>query len=59
VTDRYGRLIGAEASASAPVATLLAAAPLGPGRPTPYARLGDWFGWFCVAACAAAALRGA
>ncbi len=57
VVDRYGRVVGAAGSADAPAATLLAAAPLGPGRPTPYARLGDWFGWLCVAACAAAALR--
>jgi apolipoprotein N-acyltransferase len=58
VTDRYGRRVAGVASASAPVATLLTAAPLGPGRPTPYARFGDWFGWLCVAGCAGAALLG-
>jgi apolipoprotein N-acyltransferase len=48
VTDRYGRVIGEAPSASAPVARLVAAAPLGPGRPTVYARVGDVFGWLCV-----------
>lgn len=54
VTDRYGRVTGAAASSSAPVVTLLAPAPLGPGLATPYARHGDWFGWLCVAGCTAA-----
>lgn len=54
VSDRYGRFGGAIPSDSAPVATLLVAAPLAPGAPTPYALLGDWFGWLCVAACAMA-----
>lgn len=57
VIDRYGHVLGAAASASAPVVTLLVVgAPLGPGRPTPYARIGDVFGWCCVAASALAAL---
>jgi apolipoprotein N-acyltransferase len=56
VTDRYGRVVAAAASSSAPVVSLLASAPLGPGLPTLYARRGDWFGWLCVAACAAAAV---
>jgi apolipoprotein N-acyltransferase len=58
VTDRYGRRVAGVASSSAPVATLLTAAPLGPGRATPYARFGDWFGWLCVVGCAAAVRGG-
>jgi apolipoprotein N-acyltransferase len=49
VTDRYGRVIGEAPSGSAPVARLVVAAPLGPGQPTPYARVGDVFGWLCLA----------
>jgi apolipoprotein N-acyltransferase len=51
VSDRYGRVL-AEAPSSATDAggsLFLAAAPLGSGQPTPYARFGDWFGWTCVA----------
>jgi apolipoprotein N-acyltransferase len=48
VSDRYGRIVNVAASRSAPVATLAALTPLGPGEATVYARLGDVFGWLCV-----------
>jgi apolipoprotein N-acyltransferase len=48
VSDRYGRIVDATASGSAPVATLAVHAPLGSGAATPYARLGNVFGWLCV-----------
>ena len=52
VSDRYGRVL-AEAPSSATDAggstLFLAAAPLGDGQPTVYARFGDWFGWICCA----------
>lgn len=54
VSDRYGRIVDVTASGSAPVATLAARAPLGPGEPTVYARLGDGFGWLCAISSAAA-----
>jgi apolipoprotein N-acyltransferase len=48
VSDRYGRIVDATASGSAPVATLAVHAPLGSGAATTYARLGNVFGWLCV-----------
>lgn len=53
VSDRYGRVIAAESDVGAPVASLIAAAPLGPATPTPYARFGDVFGWLAAAASVA------
>lgn len=44
----YFATVAATASGSAPVATLAVNAPLGSGAATPYARLGDVFGWLCV-----------
>jgi apolipoprotein N-acyltransferase len=49
VSDQYGRVLSAKASADAPAVLLVTTAPLGPGTPTLYARLGDWFGWLSVA----------
>ena len=51
VSDQYGRVL-AEAPSSATDAggsLFLAAALLGTGQPTLYARFGDWFGWTCLA----------
>jgi apolipoprotein N-acyltransferase len=56
VSDRYGRVVAVRSAVGADAATLAAVAPLGDGRPTPYARWGDWFGWLCVVASAAVAL---
>jgi apolipoprotein N-acyltransferase len=55
VSDRYGRVLAAEATADAPVASLEYPAPLSDDR-TPYARFGGWFGWLCVAASVATLL---
>jgi|HubBroStandDraft_1064217.scaffolds.fasta_scaffold06281_3 apolipoprotein N-acyltransferase len=48
ISDRYGRVLAAEA----PIAGL-EHAPLGGGPMTPYARFGGWFGWLCIAASVA------
>ena len=48
VADDRGRVLGDVESASAPVATLTTAVPLGSGE-TVYARFGDWFAWLCLA----------
>jgi apolipoprotein N-acyltransferase len=50
VSDRYGKVAGRKRSAPLPGATLMAEVPLGPATPTIYARTGNVFGWFCVAA---------
>ena len=50
VSDPYGHFVGQRRSAFLPGATLLAPLPLGPAKPTLYARFGDVFGWLCVAA---------
>jgi apolipoprotein N-acyltransferase len=49
ISDRFGRIIAQTPSRKLPGATLLADLPLGPGQPTIYARIGDLFGWLCVA----------
>jgi apolipoprotein N-acyltransferase len=56
VSDRYGHILAQKRSAKLPGASLLAALPLGPATPTPYARFGDVFGWLCVAAAVPAVL---
>ena len=59
VSDRYGRVL-AEAPSSGTDAggtLFLAAAPLGDGQPTLYARFGDWFGWICCALWAGLLIR--
>jgi apolipoprotein N-acyltransferase len=55
VSDRFGRPI-AEASTQADVTVVTAAAPLASGPPTLYARIGDVFGWSCLAAFVAMAV---
>jgi apolipoprotein N-acyltransferase len=52
VSDRYGHTVARAPSASLPGRSLLADLPLGPARPTIYARYGDVFGWLCVVASA-------
>ena len=59
VSDRYGRIVDVTPSTKVPAASLAVVAPLGPGAPTLYARLGDVFGWLCVVASAAALLAAA
>jgi len=60
VSDRYGRVLAeAPSSVTDTGGTLfLAAAPLGDGKPTVYARFGDWFGWICCALWAGLLIRG-
>ncbi|MDA3644694.1 acyltransferase [Saccharopolyspora indica] len=49
LTDGWGRVIAdAPTGGPAPFTTLVAEVPTGPG-PTPYAHLGDWFPWLCLA----------
>jgi len=48
VSDRYGRIVARRRSASLPGRGLVADLPLGPARPTIYARFGDVFGWLCA-----------
>ena len=50
VSDRFGRVTDEIRSRRLPGATLRADVPIGPATPTPYARVGDVFGWICVAA---------
>lgn len=44
VSDDRGRILGEARSGAAPFASLVTTAPVGRGR-TPYAVLGNWFGW--------------
>ncbi len=53
VTDAYGRIVAEAPSAALPGATLLARLPAIALPPTPYARIGDVFGWACTAAALA------
>jgi len=50
VSDRFGRVTHEIRSRRSPGATLRADVPIGPATLTPYARVGDVFGWICVAA---------
>lgn len=51
ISDAHGRVVAETRSAALPGATLLGRLPpSAPGRGTPYARTGDAFGWFSVAA---------
>ena len=54
ISDRFGRITHLERSRPMPGATLRGDVPIGPPGPTPYARLGDWFGWLCVASAVGA-----
>lgn len=56
-SDRYGRFLVERRSAPLPGASVIAHVPLAPGAPTPYARLGDWFGWSCLILAIAMRLR--
>ena len=49
ISDPYGRMV-AERRSSAATGTLSARAPAALATPTLYARIGDLFGWTCVAA---------
>lgn len=48
VSDMYGHVLAERPSGEGTVATLVARAPIGAG-PTFYTRIGDLFGWLCVA----------
>ena len=54
VTDAYGRIVAETRSAPLPGATLLARVPAEAPLSTPYGRIGDVFGWLCVAGTVAA-----
>jgi apolipoprotein N-acyltransferase len=56
-SDRYGRFLVERRSAPLPGASVIAHVPVAPGAPTPYARLGDWFGWSCFILAIAMRLR--
>jgi len=56
VSDDRGRVLAEERSDSAPFVLLLAEAPV-THESTPYLVLGDWFGWFAIAALAFAILQ--
>lgn len=49
VTDAYGRIVAETPSAPLPGTTLLARLPAQPPLATLYGRIGDAFGWLCVA----------
>ena len=49
ISDPYGRIV-AERRSNAATGTLVASVPSALSTPTPYARVGDLFGWTCVAA---------
>jgi apolipoprotein N-acyltransferase len=50
IIDPWGRIVAASVSpGGGGRTTLVADVPLGPGT-SPWVRLGDWFGWLCVAA---------
>ena len=51
VSDRYGRVLAEAPSAASDDggSLFMADAPLGDGHPTIYARIGDGFGWTCLA----------
>ena len=58
LSDDRGRILGEGDSARSPVASVLATARVGPAG-TPYARLGDWFGWLSCGVLALALVVGA
>lgn len=49
VSDAYGRFLAEAESASGPGRSLLATVRVGPRLPTLYSRIGDLFGWLCLA----------
>jgi apolipoprotein N-acyltransferase len=59
VSDRYGHTVARRRSDFLPGSSVLADLPLGPATPTFYARYGNTFGWFSVAASAIMIVLGA
>jgi apolipoprotein N-acyltransferase len=60
VSDAYGRILASRPSATMPGSTLLTKLEIAPQTATLYTRIGDLFGWLCVALAAlllAATLR--
>ena len=53
VSDAYGRILAEKKSQSLPGSLLLAEVPANGQVPTLYSKIGDLFGWLCVAASAA------
>ena len=49
VSDAHGRMLAQARSAPMPGATLVVDLPVGERIATPYARIGDAFGWLCAA----------
>ncbi|NRR28791.1 carbon-nitrogen hydrolase family protein [Oxalobacteraceae bacterium] len=58
VSDAYGRVLASASSASMPGTTLLAKANVAAPVATLYTRIGDGFGWLCVAVSAALTVSG-
>lgn len=58
VTDAYGRVLAVRESAPLPGSSLLVKATIAPPIATLYTRIGDLFGWICVALSAAMMLIG-
>ena len=52
VSDAYGRILAERPSSTMPGSSLLAKAIVGNPLPTLYTRIGNLFGWLCVAAAA-------
>jgi apolipoprotein N-acyltransferase len=50
ISDPYGRMLAVERSAKLPGTTLFGKVTVGPRVATVYTRIGDAFGWICVAA---------
>jgi len=47
-SDLCGRMVAQKRSSCLPGSSVLADVPLGPAKPTLYARFGNLFGWLCV-----------
>jgi apolipoprotein N-acyltransferase len=58
ISDPYGRYVAVERSAKLPGTTLFQTMKVGPRVVTLYTRIGDAFGWLCVAAAIALTLLG-
>jgi len=52
ITDAYGRIVAETPSRPLPGAVLLGEVPAGAPPATPYRRVGNLFGWLCVAGTA-------
>jgi apolipoprotein N-acyltransferase len=53
IIDPFGKILALAASPDGVEATLVSDVPIGTGRPTIAARLGDWIGWIALAAMVA------